>query len=194
MLRVGYVGRLAHADKRVLDLIGLVERLRSAGLSFKLTIAGDGPDGSTLQAALGTSDHSSDIRFLGWQTHEALYQDVLPQLDCLLNFSPTEGVTIAPREGLVHGIVPVLSRFPGLAAEGVFRHIVADTLDVEIDSAGTHSYHVGQPPDDRAIAAGQRRGFDIGSLRARMRSGTSMRAVRFLMSQSKSILVKTGSW
>ena len=40
------------------------------------------------------------------------------RLDCLLNFSPTEGVTIAPREGLVHGVVPVLSRFPGLVAEG----------------------------------------------------------------------------
>ncbi len=53
-------------------------------------------------------------------------------------------------------------------AEGVFRHLAADEAEIEIDSAGTHSYHVGQPPDDRAIAAGRRRGFDIGSLRARV--------------------------
>ena len=56
-------------------------------------------------------------------------------------------------------------------AEGVFRELVrarAPHLDVEIDSAGTHDYHVGDPPDARAIAAAQRRGIDITRLRARM--------------------------
>jgi protein-tyrosine phosphatase len=43
-------------------------------------------------------------------------------------------------------------------AEGVFRHQVAEAgLDefVEIDSAGTHAYHVGEPPDRRAQAAAE---------------------------------------
>ena len=43
------------------------------------------------------------------------------------------------------------------SAEGVFRSLLAaraPQLAVEIDSAGTHDYHVGEPPDDRAIAAG----------------------------------------
>lgn len=56
-------------------------------------------------------------------------------------------------------------------AEGVFRRLVlarAPGLDVEIDSAGTHGYHVGDPPDSRAIAAARRRGIDISALRARM--------------------------
>lgn len=55
-------------------------------------------------------------------------------------------------------------------AEGVFRRLVAERapeLDVEIESAGTHDYHVGDPPDRRAIAAAARRGIDISSLRAR---------------------------
>ena len=39
-----------------------------------------------------------------------------------MNFSPTEGVTIAPREALIHGVVCVLSRFPGLQLEGLFVH------------------------------------------------------------------------
>ena len=82
----------------------------------------------------------SRIRFLAWQTHESLYRDVFPQLDCLLNFSPTEGVTIAPREGLVHGVVPVLSRFPGLVAEDVFRDgYNALTFEVaNMDAAARH--------------------------------------------------------
>lgn len=40
-------------------------------------------------------------------------------------------------------------------------------LDVEVDSAGTHGYHVGAPPDDRAQAHAARRGYDLSPLRAR---------------------------
>ena len=56
------------------------------------------------------------------------------------------------------------------SAEGVFRSLLAQRapqLPIEVDSAGTHDYHVGEPPDDRAIAAARRRGIDLSSLRAR---------------------------
>ncbi|MCP4303069.1 MAG: low molecular weight phosphotyrosine protein phosphatase [Gammaproteobacteria bacterium] len=55
-------------------------------------------------------------------------------------------------------------------AEGVFRHHVTEAgLDEQIvvDSAGTHAYHVGSPPDRRADAAAKRRGISLGDLRAR---------------------------
>ncbi len=55
-------------------------------------------------------------------------------------------------------------------AEGVFRQFVADDssdLRLFIDSAGTHAYHVGEPPDKRAQAAALRRGVDLADLRAR---------------------------
>jgi protein-tyrosine phosphatase len=55
-------------------------------------------------------------------------------------------------------------------AEGVFRHLVqerAPHLPLEIDSAGTHDYHVGEAPDSRAVAAAARRGIDLRRLRAR---------------------------
>lgn len=38
---------------------------------------------------------------------------------------------------------------------------------VLVDSAGTHSYHVGAPPDGRAIEHAERRGYDLSNLRAR---------------------------
>jgi protein-tyrosine phosphatase len=56
-------------------------------------------------------------------------------------------------------------------AEAVFREIrrrEAPGLAVEADSAGTHAYHVGSAPDERAIAAAARRGFDLATLRARV--------------------------
>ena len=37
----------------------------------------------------------------------------------------------------------------------------------EIDSAGTHGYHIGKPPDRRAQEAAAGRGYDLSSLRAR---------------------------
>jgi protein-tyrosine phosphatase len=56
-------------------------------------------------------------------------------------------------------------------AEGVLRAIAArefPALQVEIDSAGTADYHVGEGPDRRSVAAALRRGYDIGGLRARL--------------------------
>lgn len=42
------------------------------------------------------------------------------------------------------------------------------SAQVRVDSAGTHDYHVGQPPDSRAQAHALRRGYDLSGLRARV--------------------------
>lgn len=53
-------------------------------------------------------------------------------------------------------------------AEGVMRaKLAAAGLDVEVDSAGTHGYHVGAPPDARSQDHALRRGYDLSGLRAR---------------------------
>lgn len=55
-------------------------------------------------------------------------------------------------------------------AHGVLRHRVAErgaTGQITIDSAGTGDWHLGSPPDARAIAAAAARGIDIADLRAR---------------------------
>ena len=56
------------------------------------------------------------------------------------------------------------------AAEGVFRHKVRAAgleTEIHIDSAGTHGYHEGEPPDPRSIDAAAERGIDISSQRSR---------------------------
>jgi protein-tyrosine phosphatase len=55
-------------------------------------------------------------------------------------------------------------------AEGVLRAKVAQAglgRQVVIDSAGTHNYHPGSPPDERSQAHALRRGIDLSPLRAR---------------------------
>ena len=55
-------------------------------------------------------------------------------------------------------------------AEAVLRGIAdreAPALELVVDSAGTHDYHVGNPPDARSRRHARSRGYDLGALRAR---------------------------
>ena len=56
-------------------------------------------------------------------------------------------------------------------AEVVFRAVAArqaPEMVLEIDSAGTAGYHVGELPDRRTREAAARRGYDLSALRARV--------------------------
>ncbi|AJC21860.1 low molecular weight protein-tyrosine-phosphatase [Pandoraea pulmonicola] len=56
------------------------------------------------------------------------------------------------------------------SADGIFRHRLAEAglSDlIEVDSAGTHGYHLGHAPDVRTQAAAKRRGYDLSALVAR---------------------------
>jgi len=60
-------------------------------------------------------------------------------------------------------------------AEAVLRHHTrgAEGGDsILIDSAGTHGYHVGEPPDQRAIDIAAMSGVDMAGLRARRIEGS----------------------
>ena len=56
-------------------------------------------------------------------------------------------------------------------AEGILRAMAARNpahAALQVDSAGTADYHVGEPPDRRTVAAARRRGYDLAHLRARL--------------------------
>ena len=55
-------------------------------------------------------------------------------------------------------------------AQGVFENLVAGASlaeHIQVDSAGTHAYHIGEPPDARAAEAALRRGVDLSPQKAR---------------------------
>lgn len=55
-------------------------------------------------------------------------------------------------------------------AEGVLRQYIKNNLlgdKVEVDSAGTHGYHVGEAPDARTQRAASARGYNLSQIRAR---------------------------
>jgi len=73
-------------------------------------------------------------------------------------------------------------------AEGVFRkQVEAAGLagQIEIDSAGTHAYHVGEPPDARAQAAARLRGVDLSLLRGRQAVAEDIRRFDYVLAMDE---------
>ena len=76
-------------------------------------------------------------------------------------------------------------------AEGVFRHAVARAglaARIHVDSAGTGDWHVGHPPDHRAIAAARKRGYDLATLRARQVNATDFARFGWILAMDRANL------
>ena len=81
-------------------------------------------------------------------------------------------------------------------AEGVLRAIAAREfpgVKLEIDSAGTADYHVGEPPDRRTVAAARRRGYDLAGLRARQVQRDDFHAFDFVLAMDRANLAELES-
>ena len=73
-------------------------------------------------------------------------------------------------------------------AHGIFRRLVekeglADRI--LIDSAGTHAYHIGKPPDERAQATALKRGFDLSDLRARQAAAVDFERFDYVLAMDR---------
>jgi protein-tyrosine phosphatase len=78
-------------------------------------------------------------------------------------------------------------------AEGVLRAIAArefPDVTLEIDSAGTADYHVGEPPDRRSVAAARRRGYDLAGLRARLVRDEDFNRFDFVLAMDRANLAE----
>ena len=76
-------------------------------------------------------------------------------------------------------------------AEGVLRAIAAREypgLMLEVDSAGTADYHVGEPPDRRTVAAARRRGYELSGLRARQVQAEDFHRFDFVLAMDRANL------
>ncbi len=68
-------------------------------------------------------------------------------------------------------------------AEGVLRSKIEKlNLPVEVDSAGTSNYHIGECPDRRSILSAHRNGIDISGFRARQFTVTDFDAFDLILS------------
>ncbi|HRB29212.1 MAG: low molecular weight protein-tyrosine-phosphatase [Nitrosomonas sp.] len=73
-------------------------------------------------------------------------------------------------------------------ADAVFRHYVRDAgLEhiIEVDSAGTHAYHIGHPPDQRSQQAAMKRGYQMDDLRARAVNAKDFEVFDYILAMDK---------
>jgi len=73
-------------------------------------------------------------------------------------------------------------------AEGSLRKLVKEqnlAHSIEIDSAGTHAYHIDEPPDLRAQQAAARRGIDLSALRGRQATAEDIHAFDYVLAMDR---------
>ena len=73
-------------------------------------------------------------------------------------------------------------------AHGVLRQLAEDMgmhEMLEVDSAGTHAYHVGEAPDRRARETAERRGIDLSDLRARRVTGVDFERFDYVLAMDE---------
>ncbi|MEL6437343.1 MAG: low molecular weight protein-tyrosine-phosphatase [Pseudomonadota bacterium] len=76
-------------------------------------------------------------------------------------------------------------------AHGIFEHVAAERgLDIEVGSAGTSHWHIGEPPDYRSIAVAARHGIDLTPQRARQFCAADFERFDLIIGMDRSNLMK----
>lgn len=149
-LRIGLVGRL-DADKRPLDMLGLLADLDARGVAYDARVVGDGALRSQLVARAAPWIRAGRLHVHAPLDTEALARDVWPALDVVVHFSPAEGGlpnTLA--EALLHGVAVVSSDFRGRACQDFVRHEQTG-LVFPIGDLETAARHVARLARDGAL-------------------------------------------
>lgn len=72
-------------------------------------------------------------------------------------------------------------------AEAAFRKAAGESgLEVEVNSAGTADYHVGEPPDPRSVEEARQQGIDISGYRGRQLRAGDFHEFDFIIGMDRS--------
>ncbi len=77
------------------------------------------------------------------------------------------------------------------SAEAVFRKVVKSQglkQNFVVDSAGTHAYHIGEPPDPRSQKTAMKRGIDMSLQRARQIESKDFQRFDYLIAMDRANL------
>jgi len=121
LLRIAWVGRFEQTQKRVHDLVSILKRLDSISFQFCLSLAGDGPEATSLQEQLQPWIRTEQVRWLGRLDRHQLQRQVYDQSDVLLITSSWETGPIVAWEAIAAGLVVVSTRYVGSGAEGALK-------------------------------------------------------------------------
>ena len=110
-LKLGFVGRVDHLQKRVERFVPLTTCLDQNGIHYQLEFLGDGTGLKHLQQAFRSSEH---VTFHGKKSGNQ-YWEVLGNWDFVIYTSDFEGSPLAMQEALNAGCIPI---FPSIQCGG----------------------------------------------------------------------------
>lgn len=109
-LRLGYIGRFAEHQKRVGDLLTLIEELERLGVRYEFHAVGDGPDLPGWRARLEAMGlPPGRVRLHGRRSMEWV-ERFLPGMDLSVLVSAWEGMSVSMLEAMGQGVVPCVTR------------------------------------------------------------------------------------
>lgn len=149
-LRALFAGRLEHAQKRVLDLPRILERLESLGVKLELTVVGSGIGRGDLLRAGRRFLEAGSLRVL-----EAIPShrmgELYRQADLFLLTSAFEGLPVSMLESMAYGCVPIVTD----VASGVPEVVVDGGNGFRLPVGDVYGFaaRVGELDQDRRLAA-----------------------------------------
>lgn len=111
-LHIGYLGRIEHSHKGVLNIPTILRMYEGEKDTLKLSIIGDGPDMNNLRQGLATTCPWLKVQYHGFIPNKEA-KDILATFDVLLMPSYYEGLPIALLEAMALGVIPLVSRLRG---------------------------------------------------------------------------------
>jgi len=73
-------------------------------------------------------------------------------------------------------------------AHGVMEKLIKDKGlegSIQVDSSGTSTYHIGERPDSRSVAAAAKRGYDLTTFRARQVSPADFQEFDYILAMDR---------
>ena len=98
----------------------------------------------------------------------------------------TRALVEAPRSSLQVLFVCTGNICRSPTAEAVLRELGRkEGVPLHVESRGTHDYHVGEPPDERAQHHARGRGYDLSALRARKLTGRDFKEFDLILAMDQ---------
>jgi glycosyltransferase involved in cell wall biosynthesis len=129
-----YVGRLEQTQKRVLDMIAILDRLSDRGIPFRMTMVGEGPIRSAIETKASSHIAAGRLSLKGTIPNDQMasqYQSA----DVFLLTSAFEGLPVSLLEAMGHGCVPIITHVESGVSEVVRPGVNGELIAVgDIDA------------------------------------------------------------
>jgi glycosyltransferase involved in cell wall biosynthesis len=152
-LRLLYAGRLIRYQKRVFDLLCILDALATRNVSVELTVVGSGPEEREFLQSSAQSLVSGRMRFMGGMANHHV-QTLMAQADIFLLPSAFEGLPVSLLEAMAHGTIPVVTHSRS-GVDEVIRHGENGFLVAvgDIDAFANYITHLSENPQQMAQMA-----------------------------------------